>query len=1588
MMDYKTIGLQVFAIMVTYIIANIPVALAATQVNIYPSPSSSSPSETAMYDSGKVVNFNAQVVKRYGTDEGGAGLKIWVMIDGASEIYTVKKIFLYMCRGRDPLECSRLSPETFDTYVDTHLEWEDISEKVGRTFYPQISHLMAVVKLERTQDGQTMIHWASVWHEIIREDFNAFTQYTHELPQMDVYANSPDMVEAIRSYIENSVMIPMNWLSKVVLRGARGRYSIGANGEELEVDKPDFQGVGSAGIEIEAINKEFYFVFPNLTSGVAIPITLNQNPSFECGDGRCDRMLGESEITCCLDCGCAGDYYCDWPESSSSRGSCRNPDAIGITVSAPSISTVRDCDSQIEETIMVNVNNAPSSIDESLHGTLYLGDSRSTVTCEGGPVTYECPIMIESPIECGDRRETIGPNRLNLVVTFSDGEGTRTINIEDQFDNIMIPYYCVCDEGRYCDPVEFECKTDIMSLTANPEEQPIRDFTRDSSLSITLTVNNPPSNVHLTDDVSADMYLNIGESTVKVSGAPSCSSASGQFTWNCRIPISISGYSQTQRYIIENNEFHARFTFSDGLGQDVQRDLTDSFDSIIIESIECGNNFCDLGEENPSTYCCADCGCAEGQYCDGVYQCISSSDSNFELSLNTMSPSVITDCEAGHVVALNLEIDNTANTDYTNKPPSDMVVESCHHLVNGDLHDYTLLEECVPIHGIQSGRYNCSLLILPINDCELDTPNFDPAPGEGGTYYIGGSSSNNEISCDISFIDSHTGVTLNKVVSGSIDPIELGVVYHCGDGVCESDIGEDYDNCCIDCSCGEAVQDGYLSGELDDWYCDWGIDEPEPYVCKEKSDITLRVIPGSDQPISRDSCEVTNEIQINAIVESESGRPMQDDMRVTGYWAVIGGQKSDYFVCSPNPDDPLSYECLLKILPTDDCTSKTSGCLGWNHPSCDTEGDCAFWNYAQCLRKCDKSTPGCTDEVDINPGVCIPVICTDECCETMRNCNCQQKCSCIGGEADENSNKMVYKNNEVVFKVNLWDGETRIPYELTGELGDITITQNVRTMYDIAEDGTKLLFTQVEALQVHMQKMMEAMGKCYKLLFTALILSLAVSLIGPVFKFTNIGEGDTYWKRLKSSIGFTKDLGGTITGTISMICSTIQSLHQLTVESFKMNIEMIKMDLCIQIEQHAIDTGGCENNPESCFNSLLSCFNFDDIDDSFDRMNKITDEIEKNVDDTNKLWSDFADEHGDPDPVPPGNFGFTVYCNGRPYNINKGCCEYASTTATGSSDQCAVGEIEFVVKRPDYIDCEDLQVEHFSKDYDFNHEYDIRDVFGPPEGASGSGHSTETVELWCRDDDTKYTEPIADADIEYLNGFEAGMGPSPCTCNEPPDGSPSQIPQIIYTERIYRDDNKIKAEWTTDEPTTNNVFKLWTDELVCTYQYEYLTCATIPGKEVEATSTEGNTVHKAEIKVDDLPDDLAEKPIGHVESVSETTTYRSELAEVDTGVTQEEETEATEIYARVTRSGGLWLKNLDIDEEGELILDTTPLCTMGENTRVRILDDSEDNFPARDPGDTKDSPHWHVELVDIQGGNCNMNDHQYGWAWSKHMDKE
>ena len=46
MMDYKTVGLQVFAIMVTYIIANIPVALAATQVNIYPTATASSPITT------------------------------------------------------------------------------------------------------------------------------------------------------------------------------------------------------------------------------------------------------------------------------------------------------------------------------------------------------------------------------------------------------------------------------------------------------------------------------------------------------------------------------------------------------------------------------------------------------------------------------------------------------------------------------------------------------------------------------------------------------------------------------------------------------------------------------------------------------------------------------------------------------------------------------------------------------------------------------------------------------------------------------------------------------------------------------------------------------------------------------------------------------------------------------------------------------------------------------------------------------------------------------------------------------------------------------------------------------------------------------------------------------------------------------------------------------------------------------------------------------------------------------------------------------------------------------------------------------
>jgi hypothetical protein len=1450
-MNYKMILLQAFAIFVAYVIADLPIAFAATTVNIYPTPTATAPTATVTYDISKLVNFQVVIKQRSG------GVKVWLKIDGADPQYTVKKIYLYKCMTASPSACSRFTPEPFDTYVDTELEWQDISDKQGITFYPQSANLMIVAKLE----DQGNVRWVSIWHRIVRDDFNSFNQFSYEIPQIDVYANSPDMVDAIKIFIENSVMLPVKWLSKVDFRTRY--YAIGAEGASLDEPKPEFQAIESSGTQLQSTNREYYFVFPNMTSGVALPYTVNQNPSFTCGDDKCENLIGETQRTCCLDCACDSGFYCDW--SGTGSGTCRNPGTIAISVAPATIPTITDCSQQVETKLIVTVQNAPASLEQTLQGTVNLAGTNKAITCEGGPGTYECPLSLASPAGCGNLNYQVGPNSLELSLVYKDGQGNKVQAINTTFGNINIPYQCSCGEGRYCDIHDYVCtNTAPITLSAIFAETYVTGYQVGNSLQLTARVYNPPTGMTVVQQ-SSQLKTNKGQ----VSGSINCNTATPTHTptlsenyydYPCTMSFTITGYYSDDTYTFPANENNLTFrvSYPDGSTANTkQQNIIANFGPIVIPSFKCGDGKCDANQGEDSTnYCCQDCGCptslqpscttANPCYCDKAYGC-ARYENTLGLRVNSISGSS-TDCERGHELYVDITINNSANTGYSARPPYDLVIESCAHKVNGEITGVTTVTNCVPKSGPHSGNYNCTLTILPINNCEADTANFNAATM---TYTIGGTTGRNIIECEVSFNDNFltSPKSLRKTVSGSLAPLQIAAQYHCGDGTCEADLGEDHTNCCIDCTCVSAVANHDLVAG--DYYCDWSLKKSAPYACVAKSAITLEV---TASPTTFSSCEITNEVLVMATLSSSSGS-LQEDLIVAGYWAELNGKKAQYFTCQKQEGSDFAYDCKLKIPSNDSCTSKTTGCLGWNHPSCGDgdEGKCASWNYPQCLVTCGTNSL-CTEYVDTDP--------TPLSWSNGTNCDCNVECTCTGGQAAAGNNVYSFTNNEVNFRVNMWDGRNRVSQTVTADMNDIRITQSTRTLKDIIKNGMDLLYDQLTNLQTQMQRMMDAIEVCMEWLIGLTIANLVAMLLAVPLGGWLGGYSSTGWSWNWAAAGTALDktatIGTTITNTVSKICEMLQKINDMVVKSIELNIQMIQMQLCIDTYQHMIDNGQCADQ-NACFSSMTSCLNFGNIDSAFQGITDLMGDVNQDMQDLNEgLDQVVEDLTGETGAQPASKYGITMICNGQA--VGKCCQHYGEKDTAGN---CKPSKVTFKATGLD-ADCAKPGVwieegpEGDPTWYGYiNTELEADTSIGPAQGDAGTGVKKVHIRLFCdkNNDNNPQAEEYQGSTLEisyykaYAKDYATAEKQCRCDISLDPAGTGSPVP--ISDSKVEKTpQNTLLFSWTTDKETSTNQIRIWNDKKTCDTSDGYR-CSQDPSAIYSATNkkTGARYEHTVEINL-------------------------------------------------------------------------------------------------------------------------------------------
>lgn len=256
------------SILVIFLLINIPFAF-ATEIKLSFGPES----KTFPFTGRGFVNKEIEV------KEGRVFLNI-----SSREGYTLRRVLLFPCRGLSPLECIGEEPIEYEGYSRTYLNLEDLLEN-GR------GGILTLVMLNTTS-------WVGFWDSweagaFVGRDINSLGLETSQAP------------EGVEELVTDYGMIPLNWIEETDF-GGRELYQIEAErvltqeGETLNFTRTLRSG--------ELLDTSRYlFAFPG-NGRVYNPLTFYYQPPVECGNYLCE--LGESQATCCRDCGCPENQTC------------------------------------------------------------------------------------------------------------------------------------------------------------------------------------------------------------------------------------------------------------------------------------------------------------------------------------------------------------------------------------------------------------------------------------------------------------------------------------------------------------------------------------------------------------------------------------------------------------------------------------------------------------------------------------------------------------------------------------------------------------------------------------------------------------------------------------------------------------------------------------------------------------------------------------------------------------------------------------------------------------------------------------------------------------------------------------------------------------------------------------------------------------------------------------------------------------------------------------------------------------------------------------------------------------------------------
>jgi len=1258
-MKCKTTAMETLVIVTALIILALPIA-SATQVNlIY----NGQVQDTVDLSTGQQITHNVNVKEKTDMNTGETFYVADVSVSGRN----IGKIYVYQC-GDDSIDAcvhQDTLPDEYDNYVSHEYMWNELTS--GQQQYPQTSNLLILVK--RSVGSKET--WHGIWYNIVGDyvsnealggyerTFDINSGSLNEVQTLDISIASLDMVETAKAFINTYQMIPFTWMESAVFHGPSNLYEL-AFSTAVQLTPGSGIGVSNQVTEITSMGDDFYLEFPiSVGDRLGNAITLNKNPTYTCGNGLSETELGESADNCCYDVPCRNDpdygegYYCDISDSDIADGNfeagvCRDENLISISeVSVDSIE-VNDCAASYGITLAANLLNLPSSVPDSLIGTAHIGGNTfRELDCTRQGSSYVCPVTLTAARlgapECGAGTYYLGggSNGLDLNIVYNDVSGsvsqessvrTNSRTISKSFEDIRVDYSCGCSENEYCDVGDGlgsrteECRT-IGAMEMGLVEHSF-NFYRDynmagtNSMELSVRLSNLPSDFD-SGTILVTLILgtlNYGEVVLPIQPEEgtinydeieaTCNrntnpEYSEEYVYDCSFQYSINNYDPATEYKFRGNSLSSTISYLDGAVERTM-DVFNDVGFITILTQDCGNGETDDGETADT--CCIDVGCTDAYgatyFCDPAaeQQCRD----RYSVALTdveVLDGYSLEDAQVEHEFRIRGLIENM---------PSNMEIDESSIDLQMDGNPTGWDMSCG--EPSPSGLITCNVVIPELDYESLPLGlDYDSATRE---IDIGRGSLN----FTITFTDQYApaGMSSNAPIILELDDnfgdITLEVTAHCGDGNCESDLGETASNCCIDCSCEEDASFG------SDYFCDYHEDYSPRGTCVEKG--SVRLVIDSVGPRFFDSCEVRNEVKIRAHIENE---PYGTD--IEGFWAMFDGEGID-IDCDEQDvgsGDESPYVSALSLQENGDDETGGDSDEGTGETSGDGSAESsAVENPEQYVITCSFKIPS------------------------------EAKCSLLQTH--------VYSPNELSVLITYNNGDVSNRMTLNSTLPAIRTTQMVRSIHDITREGVNEMKELLKETKEIQEELLDRYKDCMDIAMELAIMSMAAMVVVPVMAGGGLGEGTTDWSNVGEAIAPTAQATDSIMNAWVKICEMIgeQAAMEMDVQEIQMN--MIKMDMCIEANQHMLDTGMCGQSPQTmlaCFNNLQNCVNFGKISSS---MNSITGHMSEIGDLAGDVSDGFTDAaEGIQDALQAGTGSVSLNCDGP---SGRYCCGYKMSGGT------------------------------------------------------------------------------------------------------------------------------------------------------------------------------------------------------------------------------------------------------------------------------------------------------------------------------------